>query len=163
MCCAALGLDTAYAVAALTADDGLNLQVGLAARRARPDIHLVLRVFSDALAEKLEDLFGIHTAYSTSGLAGATLAAAAVLGDVSHALTVDQQLFSTDLMTVRAGDHLAGKTVADLRAQYAALVVGLWRAAHLQTLPPLDTVLAVGDEVVLLASLDALARMRASR
>jgi Trk K+ transport system NAD-binding subunit len=190
------GLDTAYAVAALTADDGLNLQVGLAARRQRPDIHLVLRVFSDALAEKLEDLFGIHTAYSTSGLAGATLAAAAVLGDVSHALTVDQQLFSTDLVTVRAGDHLAGKTVADLRTQYAALVVGLWRAApqhmpievdrvpresnrrsresnrssrepvraaHLQTLPPLDTVLAAGDEVVLLASLDALARMRASR
>jgi Trk K+ transport system NAD-binding subunit len=174
------GLETAYAVAALTADDGLNLQVGLAARRQRPNIHLVLRVFSDALAEKLEDLFGIHTAYSTSGLAGPTLAAAAVLGDVSHAFTVSRQLFSADLVTVRAGDHLAGKTIEDLRIQYAALVVGLRRAApqhmpsesegapsvsahtaHLQTLPPLDTILAAGDEVVLLASLDALARMRA--
>ncbi|MFL5801447.1 MAG: NAD-binding protein, partial [Roseiflexaceae bacterium] len=48
------GLETAYTVAALTADDGLNLQIGLAARRQRPDVHLVLRVFSDALAEKLE-------------------------------------------------------------------------------------------------------------
>src|SRR6185295_18862931 len=39
------GVERAYAVAALTSDDLLNLQIGLAARHARHDIHVVLRVF----------------------------------------------------------------------------------------------------------------------
>jgi Trk K+ transport system NAD-binding subunit len=154
-------LETAYTVAALTADDGLNLQIGLAARRQRPDVHLVLRVFSDPLAEKLEDLFGIHTAYSTSGLAGPTLAAAAVLGQISYAFTVGRHLFSTDVVTVREDDQLDGKTVEDVRTQHAALVVGLRRGTtHASPLPSLDTVLAPGDQITLLGALDALARMR---
>jgi Trk K+ transport system NAD-binding subunit len=163
------GIGAAYAVAALTADDGLNLQIGLAARRSHPDIHLVLRVFSDALAEKLEDMFGIRTAYSTSGLAGPTLAAAAVLGDVSQAFNAGRQLFSTDRVVVREGDHLAGRSVDAIRAESEALVIGLRRGAvapdrapPLQALPPLDTLLAPGDEVALLAPLVVLARLRAA-
>jgi Trk K+ transport system NAD-binding subunit len=161
------GIDAAYAVAALTADDGLNLQIGLAARRYRPDVHLVLRVFSDVLAEKLADMFGIRTAYSTSGLACPTLAAAAVLGDVSQAFNAGGQLFSTDHVVVRAGDHLAGRSVEALRAEREALVIGLRQVAGAprettQSLPPLDTVLAPGDEVTLLAPLLALARLRAA-
>jgi Trk K+ transport system NAD-binding subunit len=161
-------IDSAYAVAALTGDDGLNLQVGLAARRERPDIHLVLRVFSDTLAEKLEDLFGIRTAYSTSGLAAPTLAAAAVLGDVSQAFKAGQQLFSTDQVVVCAGDQLAGQSIAAIRARYQTLVIELRRGVAGADrgpplpLPPLDMVLAPGDEVTLLAPLEALARMRAA-
>jgi Trk K+ transport system NAD-binding subunit len=162
------GIDAAYAVAALTSDDGLNLQIGLAARRYRPDVHLVLRVFSDALAAKLEDMFGIRTAYSTSGLAGPTLAAAAILGDVSQAFNAGRQLFSTDHVVVRDGDHLAGRSVDAVRTESEALVVGLRRRADteadrdppLQALPPLDTLLAPGDEVALLAPLEILARLR---
>ncbi|HEX9056310.1 MAG TPA: NAD-binding protein, partial [Ktedonobacterales bacterium] len=47
------GIDHAYTVAAVTSDDLTNLQIGLAARNSSPDIHLVLRVFSDALADEL--------------------------------------------------------------------------------------------------------------
>ncbi len=123
------GLDTAYAVAALTADDELNLQIGLAARRQRADIHLVLRVFSDALAEKLEDLFGIRTAYSTSGLAGPTLAAAAVLGDVTHAFTVGQQP-----LLDRCGERARGRLSGWQNRRAAAHPVwraGCWAAMRL--------------------------------
>jgi Trk K+ transport system NAD-binding subunit len=162
------GIDAAYAVAALTADDGLNLQIGLAARRYRPDIHLVLRVFSDALAHKLEDMFGIHTTYSTSGLASPTLAAAAVLGGVSQAFNAGRQLYSTDQIIVRAGDQLVGRSVDAIRAESEALVIGLRRNASerlvpIEALPPLDTVLAPGDEIALLAPLAALARLRAAQ
>jgi Trk K+ transport system NAD-binding subunit len=154
------GIDAAYTIAALTADDGLNLQIGLAARRSRPDIHLVLRVFSDTLAEKLDDMFGIRTTYSTSGLAGPTLAAAAVLGDVTHAFYAGRHLFSTDLLVVQIGDHLAGSDIDTIRAQHAALVIGLRRGPETLPLPPLNTALAPGDEVTLLASLESLGRMR---
>jgi Trk K+ transport system NAD-binding subunit len=157
----AAGIERAYSVAALTSDDLLNLQIGLAARQIRPDVHVVERAFSDALASKMADMFGIRTAYSTSGLASATLAAAAVLGDVTHAFATAEALFSADQITVRAGDVLAGQTIETIRARHDALVITLTRGDATQTLPALDTALAPGDAITLLAPIDALARVRA--
>jgi Trk K+ transport system NAD-binding subunit len=157
----AAGIERAYTVAALTSDDLLNLQIGLAARRARPDVHVVLRVFSDVLAEKLADMFGIRTIYSTSGLAGPTLAAAAMLGDITHAFAIDGRIFSADQVCVRAGDLLDGRTVDDIRKQHDALIIALRRAGRIQALPALPATLAPGDEVTLLATIEGLARMRA--
>nr|MDQ2997091.1 NAD-binding protein [Chloroflexota bacterium] len=158
----AAGIDRAYSVAALTSDDLLNLQIGLAARRARPDVHVVLRVFSDMLAEKLADMFGIRTIYSTSGLAGPALAAAAVLGDITQAFSVDGRIFSADQMLVGAGSLLDGRTVEAIRMEHAALIIALRREGRLQVLPALATMLAPGDEVTLLATIEGLARVRAA-
>jgi Trk K+ transport system NAD-binding subunit len=160
--CAA-GIDRAYSVAALTSDDLLNLQIGLAARRARPDVHVVLRVFSDVLAKKLADMFGIRTIYSTSGLAGPALAAAAVLGDITQAFSLDGRIFSADQMLVGAGSLLDGRTVEDIRREHDALIIALRREDQLQVLPALPTALAPGDEVTLLATIEGLARMRAAQ
>lgn len=159
----AAGMGRTYAVAALVGDDLTNLQIGLAARNLRPDLHLVLRVFSDVLAERLSALFGINTTFSTSALAAPTLAAAAVLREVDHAFDVGERLFATESLVVTTGDGLAGKSVAALREQADVLVIALRRAGFAQTLPPLDAALAPGDEVVLLADLRALARMRAQQ
>ncbi len=158
----AAGIDRAYSVAALMSDDLLNLQIGLAARRARPDVHVVLRVFSDVLAEKLADMFGIRTIYSTSGLAGPALAAAAVLGDITQAFSLDGRIFSADQMLVDAGSLLDGRTVEAIRMEHDALIIALQREGRLQVLPALTTTLAPGDEVTLLATIDGLARVRAA-
>lgn len=158
----AAGIANAYAVTALASDDLVNLQIGLAARSIRPDVHLVLRVFSDTLAEQLAGLFGIHTAYSTSALAGPTLAAAAVLGDVTHAFFTGGVLFSADDLVLRAGDLLDGRTVKDIRETQHVLVIGLRRAGETLLLPALDVVLAPGDAVTVLATTEALERLRAA-
>jgi Trk K+ transport system NAD-binding subunit len=158
----AAGIEQAYSVAALTSDDLLNLQIGLAARRLRADVHVVLRVFSDVLAQKLADMFGIRTIYSTSSLAGPTLAAAAVLGDITHAFALDGRIFSADQVLVRAGDLLDGRTVDAIRLVHAALIIALRRDGRLQALPALTTTLAPGDEVTLLAPIEELARVRAA-
>ncbi|HMQ30265.1 MAG TPA: NAD-binding protein [Chloroflexaceae bacterium] len=151
----------AYAVAALVGDDLTNLQVGLSARGLRPDVHLVLRVFSDVLAERLAALFGINTAYSTSALAAPTLAAAAVLREVDHAFDVGERLFATESVAVAAGDALGGRAVADLREGADVLAIALRRGGGRLLLPAPELTLAPGDEVVLLADLAALARLRA--
>lgn len=155
------GIARAYSVAALVGDDLTNLQVGLSARRARPDLHLVLRVFSDVLAERLAALFGINTAFSTSALAAPTLAAAAVLPEVDHAFDVGERLFATRSLTISPGDGLAGRGVGDLRERSDVLAVALRRGADDRLLPPNDAALQPGDEVVLLADIAALARLRA--
>jgi Trk K+ transport system NAD-binding subunit len=156
------GVQQATTIAAVTADDLVNLQIGLAARRAHPHLHLVLRVFSDALAVKLGDLFRITTTYSTSELAGSTLAAAAILSGVSQAFFVGDRLLATDLHTVRGDGRLAGRTIQAVRAEEQALVIALRRqgAGAALILPPLEMMLAPGDEVTLLAGLDTLARLR---
>lgn len=154
------GLHRAYSVAALTSDDLTNLQIGLEARRQRADVHVVLRVFSDALAEKLADLFGIHTTYSTSDLAAPTMAAAAVLGGVSTAFFSDGALYAIDQFIAKGGDHLSGRTVAAIAAQHNTLVIGLTRNGATQMLPPYDTAVVSGDQLAILARLDVLARLR---
>lgn len=154
------GLQRSYSIAALTSDDLINLQIGLEARRHRPDVHVVLRVFSDALAEKLADLFGIHTTYSTSDLAAPTLAAAAVLGGVSTAFFTDGALYAIDHLVVKGRDRLTGRTIATLAAQHDVLVISLTRKGSSQVLPLYDTVIASDDELTILARLDVLARLR---
>jgi Trk K+ transport system NAD-binding subunit len=158
----AAGIERAYSVAALTSDDLLNLQIGLAARRTRQDVHVVLRVFSDVLAEKLADMFGIRTIYSTSSLAGPALAAAAVLGDITQAFSLDGRIFSADQISVSAGSLLDGCSVDDIRIKHDALIIALQRDSQLQVLPAPATTLAAGDEVTLLTTIEGLARVRAA-
>ncbi|NCC31860.1 MAG: potassium transporter TrkA, partial [Chloroflexia bacterium] len=73
----AAGIERACALVAATSDDLTNLQIGLAARKRVPDIDLVLRVFNEDLAGRLELMFGAHTTFSVAGLAAPTFAAAA--------------------------------------------------------------------------------------
>lgn len=155
------GIARAFTIAALTSDDLLNLQISLAARQLRPDVDVVQRAFSYALAEKLADVFGVRTVYSTSGLASPTLAAAAVLGDITHAFAAGDRLYSSDQITVSGGDALAGRSAAAIRAQHGALLIALCRSGEWDPLPPLDTTLQAGDTIELLADLGALARLRA--
>ena len=154
------GIDRAYSVAALTSEDALNLQIALTARRFRADIHIVLRVFSEPLADRLADMFGIRTAYSTSALAAPTLAAAAALGHVHAAFNAAGQLFAAGRVELPPGHALVGQSVGAILEQRGALVVGLRRNEQSTPLPPLDLTLADGDRVTILAPLDVLAQLR---
>jgi Trk K+ transport system NAD-binding subunit len=156
----AAGIDRAYSVAVLTSDDAANLRIGLAARGERPDVHVVLRVFSDALADQLVTLFGIRTTYSTSDLAGPTLAAAAVLSGISRAFYAGGTLFATDEVTVDDSGKSAGRTIADLRTKRQVVVIAIQRQGQLMLMPPAETQLMAGDELALLAPLDVLRSLR---
>ncbi len=156
----AAGLDSAFSVAALTSDDLLNLQISLAARRVRPEIQIVVRVFSDVLAERLADIFGIRAAYSTSSLASPTLTAAALIGGVEHGFALGNRLFVTEQFDVTMNNHLVGLSVDQVRATFGLLVVELRRAGILQLLPSAAEVLIAEDRVILLGSIEAVARMR---
>jgi Trk K+ transport system NAD-binding subunit len=151
----------ATTVIAATPDDLNNLLIGLTARQIQPQVRLVLRVFSNTLAEKMDDLFHIPTIFSTSELASPTLAAAAILSGISNAFFVGNKLLAVDLHTFSKNDRLAGKTIRTIRAQEGVLVIATHREGRTLALPPLDTVIAAGDEVTLLAELPTLARLRA--
>jgi Trk K+ transport system NAD-binding subunit len=155
------GLDHAYSVVAATSDDLTNLQIGLAARGIRPDVHLVVRVFSDALADELNLAFAIRTTYSTSNLASPTLAAAAVLhglddGGVNRAFTATGRIFSSDEFTALPKGLLNGLTVEQIRARYRLLILSLDRDGGRILLPPPTTAIHASDTGTLVAPLEAL-------
>jgi Trk K+ transport system NAD-binding subunit len=150
------GIERAYSVATMFSDDLLNLQIGLSARDLRPDVHLVLRVFSDVLAERLATLFGIHTAFSTSALAAPTLAAATVLRGVEYAFDLGAQLFTTRIFDVQSNDRFAGRSLSELRESEALLVILLRRNGETARLPNLGTVVQPGDQVTILADIRVL-------
>ena len=156
----AAGIDQAYSVAALTSDDFINMQIGLTARRQRATIHLVMRMFSDVLAEQLEELFDIRTVYSTSALAAPTMAAAAVLGNVTTGFFAGLALFSTDCIQVSSDSPLAHLTVDLVRERHRVLVISLQQAGLTHVLPPHNAVVEPGDEVIIVARLDMLAQLR---
>jgi Trk K+ transport system NAD-binding subunit len=162
------GIDQAYAVAAVTSDDLTNLQIGLNARAARPDVHLVVRVFTDALADELNDVYEIHTTYSTSTLASPTLAAAAIVtevrgGGVDRAFIAGGRLFSSDAFTAVPHGLLSGQTIASLRARRGLLVIAMQRGGRQELLPPLETPIGPNEEGILVAPLRALERLSARR
>jgi Trk K+ transport system NAD-binding subunit len=162
------GIDQAYAVAAVTSDDLTNLQIGLTARSVRPDVHLVVRVFTDALADELNEVYEIHTTFSTSTLASPTLAAAAIVtdvrgGGVDRAFIAGGRLFSSDAFTALPHGMLSGQTVASLRTRRGLLVIAVQRDGRQVLLPPLDTRIGPNDEGILVAPLRALERLAGRR
>src|SRR5262249_13985316 len=141
---------------ALTSDDLNNIKIALAARQRRPDVHVVVRVFNDVLAQRLRALFGIHTAYSTSRLAAPTFAAAALLPGAECAFFAGEHLYTRDERVVGKGDDFIGKTGAELRAQRNIFLIERERGGELTLLPPLDQPIQPGDRIAVVAPLKTL-------
>lgn len=72
------GLASAKVLIAATDQDLVNVEVALDARRFRPDIPLVLRLFDQSLARQLEGKFELRRAIGMSALAAPSFAAAAI-------------------------------------------------------------------------------------
>ena len=99
-------------------------------------------------------------AYSTSALASPTLAAAALLGNVSQGFLVNGKLHATDRIRIASASALLGCSLAELRHRHDLLALDLRRAGVSTLLPALDITLLDGDEVTLLAPIRALKRLR---
>lgn len=147
------GLDQALTIAAVTSNDELNVRVGLEARRVRPDIHVVMRVFSEELAEEMGELFGIHTTYSVSNLASPTLAAAALIPGVQQGFAIEQRLFAARLGRIHADSPLVGQKVGALCESQAITIASIRRASALDVIPPDDRLLRADDIVAFVAEL----------
>jgi voltage-gated potassium channel len=154
------GVPRARAIIPCTEDDLTNLAVALDARELKAEIKVVMRMFDADLARKVERGFGIHTAFSTSALAAPAFAAAATQADISHSFYVGDTLLNVSRMTVQAISRLVGKTLAQLERELDLSVILHRGAGGVDLHPDPEIVLAVGDCIVVFASLDTLNRLR---
>ena len=108
-------IGSAKVLVACTASDTINIEIALDAKRLRPDMRVIVRVFDRILAERLKSSFGIET-ISTAAVAGAAFSLAA-LGE--HAVS-EFELEGEVMTVVRVAVDEAGltdKTIGDAAAK----------------------------------------------
>lgn len=150
----------ANSIVVCTQDDLTNLAIALDARELNPDIKVVLRMFDPVLAEKVQKGFGIHTAFSTSALAAPAFAAAATRACIDYSFYVGDLLVNVAHTEVKAGSSLDGRTINEIERELDISVIMHKRVDAVDMHPAPEVRIRPGDMLVVLASLEALARLQ---
>ncbi|MEZ0324854.1 MAG: TrkA family potassium uptake protein [Fimbriimonas sp.] len=140
------GIAEAKVLVACTSSDSTNIEVGLDAKRLRPDMRVIVRVFDRNLAARLSESFGLET-ISTAGVAGSAFALAG-LGE--HAIS-EFELEGAPMTVVRLEAkeaHLSGKTIAEAAKQIAFPILLKIGANGIADLTPDPTYMLQDGDVV---------------
>ncbi len=151
------GVPLASAVVACTEDDLTNLEIALESRDLNPGIKVVMRMFDLRLAERVRRGFGIQTAFSTSALAAPALAAAATRAAVEYSFYVDDVLLNVSRVAVAPSSPLVGRTLGEVEQELDLSIILHRGLAGVDLHPTPDLVLSAGDQIVVFATLEALA------
>ncbi len=144
-----------------TEGDLQNLEIALNARELNPNLRIVMRLFSDTLAEHVRKFLGIQAAFSTSAIAAPALAAAALGQNIAHAFYVGDQLFHVAEVNVTSDCPLRGMRIGDIEQRFSVSVVLLRQADGTFLYHPTPSVsLRLGDTVVLLGTPDKVAAVQ---
>ena len=150
----------ARSVILATNDDMANMEMALDARRLKPGIRVVLRMFDQTLADKVRDAFDIHLAMSQAGISAPAFATAAIDPSIVNSFVVDDQLIVMQRWTVRPDDVLAGLSVGELPDRLGFNVVEIRSANGTNRLfPPPDARLSDGDQLLVQGPYEALRKL----
>ncbi|MGX6603678.1 NAD-binding protein [Micromonosporaceae bacterium Da 78-11] len=149
----AASIGACRALLVLSTDDAVNLQAALNARAVRPDLRVVLRLFDDDFARRVQAAFDINTSRSVSRLCAPAFAAAMLERDVLATIPVDRHALLVAAVKVLAGSALDGAALSRADRPESHRVIGMsaagsrwvdWTADHRRVLGP-------GDEIVVVA------------
>ncbi|MET0423987.1 MAG: NAD(P)-binding protein, partial [Actinoplanes sp.] len=104
----AASIDTCRALVVVSTDDAVNLQAALHAQAVSADIRVVLRLFDDDFARRVQDAFNINISRSVSRLCAPAFAAAMLERDVLATIPVDRHAVLVAVVKVLAGAELDG-------------------------------------------------------
>lgn len=151
----------ARSVIVATNDDLANLEFALDARRLQPDIHVILRMFDQNMADKIKEGFGIHLAMSQSSMAAPAFCMSAIDPRIINSFVVDDTLIVMHEWVVRETGPLANKTIAEVTSRFACGVIRHQRGDTPATMYPHgDHKLIPGDHVILQGPLETFDSLR---
>lgn len=152
------GVEKADSIIPATDDELTNLDIALDAREINPKIKVVLRMFDQDLARRVESGFGIHTAFSTSALAAPVFAAAAMRLDVKHSFYVGKTLLNVSEVKIQPNSKLVGMNVDQIEQKYGLSVV-LYQNSKGDAQPTPTQKLHANDSILVVASVAALEKI----
>ena len=156
------GLETSIGLVSATSSDIVNLETALMARALREDLRIVLRLFDDDLAQRVQKSAGILSR-SVSYMAAPAFAAAMLEHQVLRTIAVGRHVLLIADVRVEPGADIAGQALAELERDGQARVLALqvrgtprfgWSPHH-------GYLLAAGDRVIVLATRAGLGRFLA--
>jgi Trk K+ transport system NAD-binding subunit len=149
----AAGIDTCRAFVVLSTNDPINLEAALRARSAHEDLRVVLRLFDDDFAQRVETAFQINTSRSVSRICAPVFAAALLERDVHATIPVDRHAVMVATVTVSAGSQLDGAPLEHADHPGEARVLGMAAAGQewIDWRPDRRRVLAEDDRILVVA------------
>lgn len=156
------GAARASAMVCCTSDELTNLDMALDARDINPGVKIVLRMFDQALAQKVSKGFNIKTAFSVSALAAPAFAVAATRTNVDHSFRVRGELMNVSTVSVREGCALVGRTVLQVEEAFNVSAVSRVDGSAWVMHPHHDTVLRPGDVYVFAGQLAGIKALNAA-
>jgi len=144
-------LDEAEVVVAVTGDDEDNLVISLLSKQEFAVPRVIARVNHPRNHWLFNESWGVDVAVSTPQLLAGLVEEAVSVGVLVRLLQFEGGNTRLVEMTLAEGSSIRGSAVGDLGLPRGAAVVALVRDAHV-VVPRSDTVLDVGDELMLLVS-----------
>ncbi|MFB2837497.1 potassium channel family protein [Floridanema evergladense] len=157
-------LATAKSVIVTTDDEILNLEIGLMARAVNPDINLVIRALEQRLTDSLSHLLPNASVLCASALIAEAFAGAAFGENIISLFRMNNQTILVTEYNIEANDTLNGLLLAEIAYGYGVVPIWYQQINKSPVLMPLDdTILAVGDRLIVLATIDGLQRIEKGR
>lgn len=155
------GIPRAAVVMAVTDDDAVNLEIGLVAKDANPDVRVVTRLFDHDLAGRIERRLELGPTRSVSMLAAPAFAAAALGRRKEVIYPIGRRVLLFTEVDVEQGSRAPGLSVADLERDGGLQVLALadGDSADVWDWQPTGARVVVGDRVAVVATPAGLARL----
>jgi trk system potassium uptake protein len=145
------GLRHADVVVAATGDDEDNLVISLLAKQEFAVPRVVARVNNPKNHDLFNQAWGVDVAVSTPHILRSLVEEAVTVGTMVRLMQFEQGHVSLHEVTLAEGSPSIGQTLRDLALPVDAAIVAVVREGHVVR-PREDTILAVGDEVLAIAS-----------
>jgi trk system potassium uptake protein TrkA len=150
----AAGLSDADVVAAATGDDEDNLVVSLLAKQEFGVPRVIARVNNPKNEWMFNEMWGVDVSVSTPHLITGLVQEAVTVGSFVRLLSLEGGKAKLAEVTLAEGSPAADKEIVELGFPRDATVVAVVRE-HRVVVPRGDTLLRIGDEVVVLVTADS--------
>jgi len=142
-----LNIKEARSIILATNDDLANLEMALDARRLKPGIRVVMRMYDQELASKIREGFDIHLAFSSSELAAPLFATSSMDRSIVNAFYVDGRLLVVARLEVQEDSALREMRLSELGSKHRLNVLSHARGGRVEVYPDASTELRAGDGV----------------
>ncbi|MET0693518.1 MAG: NAD-binding protein [Propionibacteriaceae bacterium] len=154
------GIGRADAVLAVTDDEAVNLEIGLVAKHANPDVRVVTRLFDHDLAGRVERRLELGATRSVSMLAAPAFAAAALGRRKEVIFPIGRRVLLFTEVTVSPESSAPGKLLSAVEESGACKVLAIAvHGSETWSWDAVDRELSGGDRLAVVATRAGLARL----
>ncbi len=144
------GIKKARSILMLTSDEIANLEAALEAKELNENVRIIIRLFSNTLAAKIQKHFNIEVAFSTSALSAPYIATATFNPNILHSFRVKGKLVCMIKLVIPKVSQLIGMNLSEIENRLDISVVSHSRGDNYDLHPHSEITLQFDDEIIII-------------